>query len=101
MTLFLKSSLQEATKWAVFEPNAEPLWAQIRLSVGAFMNGLFMQGAFVGAESREAYFVKCDSEPNTQTDIDNGILTIADFGDLPINKSAAKVRRALRTVSVL
>ena len=35
-------------KWVVFEPNDEPLWAQIRLNVGAFMHDLFRQGAFQG-----------------------------------------------------
>ena len=44
----------------VFEPNDEPLWAQIRLNVGAFMHNLFRQGAFQGKTPREAYFVKCD-----------------------------------------
>ena len=52
-------------KWVVFEPNDEPLWAQIRLNVGAFMHDLFRQGAFQGTTPREAYFVKCDKETTT------------------------------------
>ena len=64
------------TQWVVFEPNDEPLWAQIRLNVGAFMHGLFRQGAFQGTTPREAYFVKCDSETTTQDDIDRGIVNI-------------------------
>jgi len=75
-TLFLEESLYRGTKWAVFEPNDEPLWAQIRLNIGAFMQSLFRQGAFQGKSSREAYFVKCDSETTTQTDINNGIVNI-------------------------
>ena len=63
-------------KWVVFEPNDEPLWAQIRLNVGAFMHGLFRQGAFQGTTPREAYFVKCDAETTTQDDIDRGIVNI-------------------------
>ena len=58
-----------APKWVVFEPNDEPLWAQIRLNVGAFMQNLFRQGAFQGTTPREAYFVKCDKETTTQNDI--------------------------------
>ncbi len=46
--LFLEESLFRGTQWVVFEPNDEPLWAQIRLNVGAFMNNLFRQGAFQG-----------------------------------------------------
>lgn len=74
--LFIEESLYRGLKWAVFEPNDEPLWAQIRLNVGAFMNGLFRQGAFQGVTPREAYFVKCDRETTTQNDIDNGIVNI-------------------------
>jgi uncharacterized protein len=58
--LFIEESLYRGTQWVVFEPNDEPLWAQIRLNVGAFMNTLFRQGAFQGRTPREAYFVKCD-----------------------------------------
>ena len=75
-TLFLEESLYRGTKWVVFEPNDEPLWAQIRLNLGAFMQSLFRQGAFQGKSPREAYFVKCDGETTTQTDINNGIVNI-------------------------
>ena len=64
------------TKWVVFEPNDEPLWAQIRLNVGSFMHGLFRQGAFQGKTPREAYLVKCDAETTTQADRDRGIVNI-------------------------
>ncbi|TMP90683.1 MAG: phage tail sheath family protein [Verrucomicrobia bacterium] len=74
--LFLEESLYRGTQWVVFEPNDEPLWAQIRLNIGAFMQSLFRQGAFQGKTPREAYFVKCDSETTTQTDIDHGIVNI-------------------------
>ncbi|SAL80295.1 phage tail sheath protein [Caballeronia peredens] len=76
LTLFLEESLYRGTKWVVFEPNDEPLWAQIRLNVGAFMHTLFRQGAFQGTSPREAYLVKCDHETTTQNDIDNGIVNI-------------------------
>ena len=46
--LFIEESLYRGTQWVVFEPNDEPLWAQIRLNVGAFMHSLFRQGAFQG-----------------------------------------------------
>ncbi len=74
--LFIEESLYRGTQWVVFEPNDEPLWAQIRLNVGAFMHDLFRQGAFQGLTPREAYFVKCDKETTTQTDINNGIVNI-------------------------
>jgi phage tail sheath protein FI len=74
--LFLEESLYRGTQWVVFEPNDEPLWAQIRLNIGAFMQNLFRQGAFQGKTPREAYFVKCDRETTTQTDINLGIVNI-------------------------
>ncbi len=77
LALFIEESLYRGTKWVVFEPNDEPLWAQIRLNVGAFMHNLFRQGAFQGTTPREAYFVKCDKETTTQNDINLGIVNIA------------------------
>jgi phage tail sheath protein FI len=74
--LFIEESLFRALKWVVFEPNDEPLWAEIRLNVGAFMQNLFRQGAFQGKTPAEAYFVKCDKETTTQNDINLGIVNI-------------------------
>jgi Bacteriophage tail sheath protein len=74
--LYIEESLYRGLKWVVFEPNDEPLWAQIRLNVGAFMHNLFRQGAFQGTTPAAAYFVKCDKETTTQNDIDLGIVNI-------------------------
>ncbi|MEO0643943.1 MAG: phage tail sheath C-terminal domain-containing protein, partial [Pseudomonadota bacterium] len=76
LALFIEESLFRGTQWAVFEGNDEPLWAQIRLSVGSFMQRLFLQGAFQGASPKEAYFVKCDASTTTQDDINRGIVNI-------------------------
>ena len=76
LALFLEESLYRGTKWVVFEPNDEPLWSQIRLNLGAFLQTLFRQGAFQGTTAQQAYFVKCDNETTTQTDINNGIVNI-------------------------
>lgn len=76
MALYIEQSAYFGTQWAVFEPNAAPLWRQITLSLNGFMNGLFRQGAFQGQTTAEAYFVKCDSETTTQDDINNGIVNI-------------------------
>jgi phage tail sheath protein FI len=74
--LFLEESLYRGTQWVVFEPNDAPLWAQIRLNVGAFMTTLFRQGAFAGTTPREAFFVKCDAETTTPDDVNLGIVNI-------------------------
>jgi uncharacterized protein len=73
---YIKLSLLRGTQWVVFEPNDEPLWSQIRLSIGGFMDTLFRQGAFQGRTARDAYFVKCDHETTTQNDIDRGVVNI-------------------------
>ncbi|MHC1767298.1 MAG: phage tail sheath family protein [Verrucomicrobiia bacterium] len=74
--LFIEESLERGTQWVVFEPNDEPLWAQIRLNLGAFMQTLFRQGAFAGKTPREAYLVKCDRETTTQDDINRGVVNV-------------------------
>ncbi len=76
LALYIEESLYRGTQWVVFEPNDEPLWAQIRLNVGAFMHNLFRQGAFQGQTPQEAYFVKCDKDTTTQNDINLGIVNI-------------------------
>jgi uncharacterized protein len=77
LALYLEESLFRGTQWVVFEPNDEPLWAQIRLNVGSFMQNLFRQGAFQGSTPREAYFVKCDRETTTPNDVNLGRVNIA------------------------
>ncbi len=74
--LYIEESLFRGLQWVVFEPNDEPLWSQIRLNVGAFMQTLFRQGAFQGSTPKDAYFVKCDRETTTQNDINLGIVNI-------------------------
>jgi len=77
LALFLESSLYEGTQWAVFEPNAEPLWGQVRLSIGSFLQGLFLKGAFAGTTPQQAYFVKCDGDNNPPASQALGMLNIA------------------------
>jgi phage tail sheath protein FI len=99
--LFIEESLYRGTKWVVFEPNDEPLWAQIRLNIGAFMHDLFRQGAFQGKTPREAYFVKCDKETTTQNDINKGVVNIvvgfaplkpAEFVIIKIQQMAGEIQ---------
>lgn len=83
LALFLEESLYRGTQWVVFEPNDEPLWSQIRMSVGAFMQDQFRKGAFQGASPKDAYFVRCSSETTTQYDIDRGVVNI-EVGFAPL-----------------
>jgi uncharacterized protein len=74
--ILLRVSIYYGIQWAVFEPNDEPLWSQLRLNIGSFMTTLFRQGAFQGSTPSQAFFVKCDSETTTQADIDLGVVNV-------------------------
>lgn len=74
--IMLRVSLYYGLQWTVFEPNDEGLWSQIRLNVGSFMMTLFRRGAFQGSSPSAAFFVKCDGETTTQSDIDLGIVNV-------------------------
>ncbi|MGD2114509.1 MAG: phage tail sheath subtilisin-like domain-containing protein [Acidobacteriota bacterium] len=76
LALYLEESLYRGTRWVVFEENDEPLWTQIRLDIGSFLDTLFRRGAFQGSSPREAYFVRCDRETTTQEDVDRGVVNI-------------------------
>ena len=101
LALFLEESLYRGLQFAVFEPNDEPLWAQIRLAAGAFMNNLFRRGAFQGQKASDACFVKCDAETTTQNDINLGIVNVvigfaplkpAEFVIITIRQLAGQVQ---------
>jgi phage tail sheath protein FI len=101
VALFIEESLYRGTQWVVFEPNDEPLWAQIRLNLGAFMHDLYRKGAFQGASPKDAYFVKCDKETTTQNDVNVGVVNIvvgfaplkpAEFVIISIQQMAGQIQ---------
>jgi len=100
--LYIEESLYQGLQWTVFEANDETHWAQIRLTVDAFMQTLFRQGAFQGATARDAYFVNCDSSTTTQNDINSGRVNVlvgfaplkpAEFVVMTIRLRAGQVQR--------
>lgn len=72
--IYLERSIDRGTQWAVFEPNGERLWANVRRTIEDFLLNEFMLGALLGARPEDAYFVKCDRSTMTQNDLDNGRL---------------------------
>lgn len=72
--LYLESSIDRGTQWAVFEPNGEALWANVRTTISDFLYNEWVNGALLGANPKEAYFVRCDRTTMTQNDLDNGRL---------------------------
>ncbi|MFC5741355.1 phage tail sheath family protein [Dyella tabacisoli] len=83
LLIFIESSLNRGLQWVVFEPNAEPLWAQVRRSISNFLTQVWRSGALEGTKVEEAFFVRCDRTTMTQTDIDNGRL-ICLIGVAPV-----------------
>lgn len=71
---YLEASIDRGTQWAVFEPNGERLWANVRETVSAFLYNEWVNGALLGASAKEAFFVRCDRSTMTQSDLDNGRL---------------------------
>lgn len=71
---YLEHSIDKGTQWAVFEPNGELLWANVRRTVSDFLLNEFQNGALLGDKPEKAYFVRCDRSTMTQNDLDNGRL---------------------------
>jgi phage tail sheath protein FI len=71
---YLEASIDRGTQWAVFEPNGELLWANVRETVSSFLYNEWRSGALLGGSPEEAFFVRCDRSTMTQNDLDNGRL---------------------------
>jgi len=74
LLLFLESSIDRGLQWAVFEPNGERLWADVRRVVENFLVSQWRAGALAGRRPDEAFFVRCDRTTMTQSDLDEGRL---------------------------
>jgi phage tail sheath protein FI len=70
--IYLEHSIDKGTQWAVFEPNGERLWRNIRQTIEDFLLVSWRDGALLGAKPEEAFFVRCDRTTMTQNDLDNG-----------------------------
>jgi uncharacterized protein len=71
---YLEASIDRGTQWAVFEPNGERLWANVRQTISDFLYNEWRNGALLGSTVEQAFFVRCDRSTMTQNDLDNGRL---------------------------
>lgn len=92
LALQIEVSLRRGLKWAVFEPNSEPLWNRIRKETAEFLQRYFLSGALVGARADQAYFVRCGTDTMTQADLDAGLLCIT-VGFAPIKPAEFVILR--------
>lgn len=91
--LALEKSLYSGLAWAVFEPNAPPLWAKLRLIVGNLLLNLFQQGALQGATVSQAYYVRCGlGQTMTEPDVAAGRVVV-EIGFAPSKPSEFIVLR--------
>lgn len=74
--VYLERSIDRGTQWAVFEPNGEQLWANVRRTIEDFLLNEWQNGALLGDKPEKAYFVKCDRSTMSQNDLDNGRLIV-------------------------
>src|SRR6266545_2983404 len=81
--IFIEETIRRGTQWVVFEPNDAELWARVRRTVAAFLRGMWMQGALVGATPEQAFFILCDETNNPPSSVDEGKLVV-EIGVAPV-----------------
>lgn len=89
---YIERSIEVGTQWAVFEPNGEELWTQVRYTVSNFLERIWREGALFGATPQQAFFVKCDEENNTAETMTLGRLYV-DVGVCPVRPAEFVVFR--------
>lgn len=82
----IEESIEEGTRWVVFEPNDERLWKSVVRDITAFLTLVWRDGALKGVTPEQAFFVKCDAETNPTDVIDAGRL-IVEIGIAPVKPS--------------
>jgi phage tail sheath protein FI len=90
--IFVERSLEIGTQWAVFEPNDKRLWDRLIDSVGSFLTRLWRDGALMGTEKSQAFYILCGTDTMTQDDIDNGRL-IMEIGIAPVKPAEFVILR--------
>jgi phage tail sheath protein FI len=90
--IFIEETIRRGTQWVVFEPNDSDLWARVRRTVAAFLHGLWMQGALVGATPEQAFYILCDESNNPESSVSEGKLVV-DVGLAPVKPAEFVVFR--------
>lgn len=89
---YLEHSIDKGTQWAVFEPNGELTWANVRRTIEDFLLNEWLNGALLGEKPERAYFVVCDRSTMSQNDLDNGRL-VCKIGVSPLRPAEFVVFR--------
>ncbi|MGA5193116.1 phage tail sheath family protein [Streptomyces exfoliatus] len=78
---FLSDSIRSSIGWVVAEPNDERLRASLREAVTPFLTDQWRQGALMGRNPDEAFYVICDETNNTAATADRVVI---DIGIAPV-----------------
>jgi hypothetical protein len=76
LALFIVTSIERGTRWVVFETSGPELWQRVTLQVEAFLASLDHEGAFVGRDEDETFFVICDERVNRHIDVRTGAVNV-------------------------
>ncbi|WP_299002117.1 phage tail sheath C-terminal domain-containing protein [uncultured Shewanella sp.] len=70
---YVEESINNATNYAVFEPNDAMLWLKLKSSAVSFLTDLWQQGALAGSSADQAFFVQVGlGQTMTQQDVLEG-----------------------------
>lgn len=73
----VERDISRALRTMMFEPNHQPTWEKVRAAVDNYLYALWQQGALLGTNATEAYFVRVGlGVTMTQEDIDAGRLIV-------------------------
>lgn len=73
----VERDMQKALNKLVFEPNSQPTWQRVQAAADSYLYRLWQQGALVGANEKEAWFVQVGKDITMTTeDINNGKLIV-------------------------
>ncbi len=95
LALHIEASVARGIAFAVFEPNDEPLFAELRFAITRFLDSLFRQGAFQGAKASDAYFVRCDGATASEDERASGLVAI-EIGFAPLRPAEFVTLRILQ-----
>ncbi|HSI79023.1 MAG TPA: phage tail sheath subtilisin-like domain-containing protein [Solirubrobacterales bacterium] len=89
---YVSESIMQGTQWAVFEPNDERLWMQLKIAASNFLTRTWREGALFGATPDQAFYVKCDEETNPPDVIEAGQV-VCEIGIAPVKPAEFVVFR--------
>jgi uncharacterized protein len=98
LLIFLENSLYQGTRWVVFDPNDDRLWARVSDTIRLFLRTQWRNGALLGRTEGEAFFINCDRTTMTQDDILNGRL-ICEIGVAPVRPAEFVIFRIFQNTA--